>query len=113
MKINFEKPELSNIISLSKKRIQRGECRHVYMTINEGSSKVTCNQCKEQLDPLWVLTRFATEEQNMRRKLVCESKRFDNISKKLSEKRRTKCHHCSKMTPVNIKMSELEWRGFK
>ncbi len=105
--------KISNIISLSKKRIERGQCRHTYMTIHEGSAKVTCNECKEQLDPLWVLTRFATEEQNMRKKLVLESKRFDNISKRLSEKCRTKCKHCQKMTPVNIKMSELEWRSFK
>lgn len=112
MEIDFDKPEYSNIISLSKKRIEYGKCKHIKMTINEGLANITCNKCGKQLDPIWVISRFATEEENLRRRLILESKRFDNISKKLSEKSRTKCKHCNKMTPVNINMRTSEWMGF-
>ena len=81
MEIDFSAPEFSNIISLSKKRIEYHGCKHIHMTISEGEAGIKCNECGETLDPIWVLMRYATEEMNLRRRLITEAKRFNHISK--------------------------------
>lgn len=109
---NSDIPE-TNIISLSKKRIEYRGCKHHSMIIDPELDTVSCKDCKEKLNPMAVLARFAGEEKTFRAELIYKTRRLDTIAKKLDEKRRTKCHHCGSMTPVNIKMSDMEWRGFK
>lgn len=105
--------EFLNVISLKKKRIERQGCKHLFMTVHEGSSTIKCDDCGEALDPYWVVWRYATQEENLRTKLAWKINSLRTLSKKLSEKQRTKCMHCGKMTPVNIKMSEDERLGLK
>ena len=100
-----------NIISLVKKRIEYGDCKHKKILFSEDLDYVKCGDCGETLNPIWVIARFATDELNYRAMASQEYTRQNNISKKLNEKRRTKCKHCGKMTPVNIDMTSWQWAG--
>jgi hypothetical protein len=83
------------------------------MTFDRSLDTVECDICGEKLNPMDVLERFANSEKTALSELLHEKKLLDVLSKKLFEKCRTKCAHCEKMTPININMSELDWRNFK
>jgi len=104
-----------NIISFIEKRkkFDKAGCKHLTIIVTKEFSNVECKDCGVELNPIWVLLRLAENEKSLVQKLNQKAKLFDNISKKLSEKRKTKCKHCGKFTDINIKMSSLEWRGWE
>ena len=104
--------QVTNIISLEKKRHELRGCKHNKLIINEGAALVTCVECGEQLDPMWVLTRMATNEATLLRKIHQQYIRLCNIETAVRRKIRTKCKHCGKFTPVNIDMKDREWMGW-
>jgi len=101
----------TNLISLDKKRIEFRGCKHLRMEINEGAAMVICKDCGRQLDPMWVLSRMADNEGTLLNKIHQQYVRLCNIETAVRGKIRTKCKHCGRLTPVNITMKDLEWRG--
>ena len=106
--MDIELPE-GNLIVLSRHRIARGKCRHIRLLVDEDRAYVECQDCGEMLNPMAILCRFAREES----RYIYQARALRNWRIKLQEKSRTKCEHCGRMTPVNIKMTSAEEQGFK
>lgn len=77
---------------------RRGACQHLLVTyiVDGASDTVECGQCHERLNPMWVLTQLATLD----RRMVASQARYQDEMKRLSERQRTKCGHCGKMTRI-------------
>ena len=101
MEMDFDSIDAPNILSLSKARKEYGRCRHIKVIIDEENSTVECKDCGEKLNPIWVLSRYATEETKLKREIDY----LRRMRKALEDKHRTKCKHCGKMTDVNVKVS--------
>jgi uncharacterized Zn finger protein len=106
--------QATNVISLEKKRREflKERCKHNKLIVDEGLAMLTCGDCGEQLDPMWILARMAKKEETLQRKLYQQYVRLCNIEAAVRRKVRTKCKHCGRVTPVNIKMSDGEWMGW-
>lgn len=113
-KIEFEELDIqtSKVISLDKKRIEYGRCKHFKMIVSEDVAEITCQECGEKLNPIWVLSRFAREEKTLREQLRNQLVRLKNIEVAMNRKTRTKCKHCNRYTPVNINLTQREWMGW-
>jgi transcription elongation factor Elf1 len=80
------------------KRYNPDKCRHMKVELDEELALVTCGDCGERLDPLWILRRYADQETN----LTWRIKELKDIKAKLDKKLRTKCEHCGRFTHVNV-----------
>ena len=106
--------DTTNLISfekLSKSKIKE-KCPHNSVTIDESLSIVSCKDCGESLNPMWVLCNLAEHQESVHKKLRKELIRVQNIEKMLVKKQRTKCSHCGRFTSVNITMLDSQWMGF-
>ena len=79
---------------------QGGKCSHLFVAyiVDEASADVECGSCHEKLNPMWVLKQLATSD----RRHAESRDRTREMSKRLDEKRRTKCQHCGKLTRVRL-----------
>jgi ribosomal protein S27E len=96
----------SNVLSLQAKKDR--SCEHKHVDIDESLTNVLCRDCGKELNPMWVLYRFATDEKTMHDRLKKQKHYQDILSDKLNKKQRTKCSHCGKMTEVNININYSE-----
>lgn len=94
-----ETTEPTNIISLTKKRRELHGCQHKKIIVCEDLWQVECGDCGEKLDPIWVLSRLATEETNWLR----QCKQYKKWKAEYDKRIRVKCINCGKMTPVHVK----------
>lgn len=78
---------------------QSGGCSHLFTTyiVDEKKAHVECGACHTPLNPMWVLMRLATED----RRSAEAVQRSKEVEKRLSERVRTKCQHCGKMTRIS------------
>lgn len=74
-----------------------GTVRYVTYMIREGETEVECSRCHLRLDPVWVLKKLAHHESKYRE----TQKRYVEEVNRLSERSRTKCEHCQKMTRIS------------
>ena len=74
-----------------------GGCSHDRFVVDEKKSEVECADCKEKLNPMWVLVHLAAMDSRMRE----ASKRYKDEMARLSDRSRTKCEHCGKMTGIS------------
>ena len=74
-------------------------CSHFYTqyVVDEALAEVECYKCKAKLNPMWVLTRLANED----RRYEEAQKRHQDEMQRLSDRTRTKCFHCGKMTTIS------------
>ena len=103
----------TNLISfekLSKWKIKE-KCQHLSVLINESLSTVSCSDCGESLNPIWVLCNYADHQKSTYHELRNQLVRVKNIEKMLEKKQKTKCSHCGRFTRVNISMSDSKWMG--
>lgn len=93
-------PEPSKVISLTAARdkFRPVKCRHLHMTVDEGLDTVECDDCREKLNPIAVLLRFATEESQWTR----EAQRLRDLHRELDARIRCKCQHCGQMTRIRV-----------
>lgn len=86
----------------------RDECNHrwrmvgakqidAHYLIREGETEVECGLCGTRLDPMFVLMRLATEEQQWSR----TRKAYQDEMSRLNKRRRTKCDHCGQMARIS------------
>jgi len=80
---------------------QSGKCTHLRVgyIIDSASAEVECNQCGEKLNPMWVLSQLATED----RRYADSQKRYREEMERLTNRSRTKCQHCGKLTRISYK----------
>jgi len=78
---------------------QPGKCDHLFTQyiIDPAAAEVECGKCHEKLNPMWVLERLASED----RRIEDSRKRYREESQRLSDRLKTKCQHCGKMTRIS------------
>lgn len=97
-------PPLLSVVSRGADR----DCDHVHYFadnrmvpvtyhIREGETEVECGHCHVRLDPMFVLRRMATKETQWSR----AREHYIEEMARLSERSRTKCYHCGKMTEIS------------
>lgn len=69
----------------------------VTYVLREGETEVECGNCATKLDPMWVLKRLAERETDYERKRAIAQDEM----KRLSERQKTQCDHCGKMTRIS------------
>lgn len=74
------------------------KCRHRGgFTVDVDGGKCTCNDCNEDVSPMFVLERLMNlESQWMRTRAA-----YADEMKRLSERARTKCEHCGQITRIS------------
>lgn len=75
----------------------RGELVNVVYQIRQGETEVECSNCGTKLDPMWVLQRLASNEHKWHH----SRETYQEEMKRLSERSRTQCDHCGKMTRIS------------
>lgn len=81
-----------------------GGCRHEHVEVSEKAAEVTCATCKEKLNPIWVLMRIATDD----RVLVDRWAEMKAELRLMRDRKRVKCQHCDKFTPVPSRAGVLQ-----
>jgi hypothetical protein len=105
--VRFKAPPTGETM-LKVVRSRSGECDHrwffaggqmktVTYLIREGETEVECGNCNTKLDPMFVLLRLANEETQWAR----TREAYIEEMRRLSERQRTKCEHCEKMTRIS------------
>ena len=74
-----------------------GECRHDRSIVDERKTEVTCADCGEKLNPIWVLSQLANKESGWFR----SRDRYQDEMKRLEERSRTRCQKCGYMTRIS------------
>lgn len=89
----------NRILSLEIAREKYGQkhCDHWKVIVNEKFAKCECGDCGKELNPMWVLTRYANEES----RFVRERKAYIEAYEAYEKRSRTKCQHCGKITRIN------------
>ncbi len=79
--------------------VKESKCQHFpgRFIVDDSLAEVTCADCKEKLNPMWVLGQLATRDRNFADAHV----RYNDEMKRLRERSATKCQHCKKMTRIS------------
>jgi hypothetical protein len=77
--------------------IDGGKVKQVTYLIDEAAAEVECGACKAKLNPTWVLARLAREETKYHETAMS----YQEEMRRLSERSRTRCDHCAKMTRIS------------
>jgi hypothetical protein len=95
LKVPFKKPVPEERFLV----VDRTACQHYggpYL-VNDTYTEVTCGQCKQKINPMWVLQQLAQKETRWH-----ETRRqYQEEMKRLSERSKTKCEHCKQMTRIS------------
>lgn len=65
--------------------------------IREGETEVECGRCGTRIDPMFVLKQLASKESGWFR----ARERYQDEMRRLSERSKTKCDHCGRMTRIS------------
>lgn len=72
-------------------------CWHKRYIVDDKAAEVTCADCNEKLNPMWVLQQLCNAE-NRYHELRA---RYHEELKRLGERSRTKCQYCGEMTRIS------------
>jgi hypothetical protein len=72
-------------------------CWHKRYIVDDKAAEVTCVDCKEKLNPMWVLQQLCNAEHRYHELHA----RYHDELKRLGERSRTKCQHCGEMTRIS------------
>lgn len=74
-------------------------CKHYVgpFVIDQKAGKCICEECKQEVSPMFVLERLMQQEGQW----MQSRERYQDEMKRLSERSRTTCDHCGKMTRVS------------
>lgn len=78
---------------------QLRKCRHTRYEVDRALAQVTCKDCKEKLDPMYVLVQIAHGET----KYHDLHARYQDEMGRLSNRTKAKCEHCSRMTRISTR----------
>ncbi|GAB2889496.1 hypothetical protein GCM10027202_17620 [Microvirgula curvata] len=71
-------------------------CHHHRVMVDEAKANVTCRDCGEKLNPVWVLSQMAKKESWQRNHIMD----MHRAAEKAASKLRCKCEHCGHMTRI-------------
>lgn len=96
--VKFKTPVPADLTLVQK----TNKCLHhpmfgVSFIVDESLAEVSCSACGEKLNPMWVLSTLAKEDQRMKRNREI----YQDEMKRLKERKRTKCRNCGAMTPIS------------
>ena len=76
-----------------------GVCSHMFVQyiVDPSLAEVECGRCGAKLNPMWVLSHLAVQD----RRFQDAAERYREETKRISERQRTKCQHCGKMTRIS------------
>lgn len=97
--VKFKKAAPNERTLLVPYEVGKSACRHYpgRFIVNESLAEVTCGDCNEKLNPMWVLHQLAVRDHNFAEAHT----RYHEQMRRLSERTSTKCRHCGKMTRVS------------
>ncbi len=81
---------------LEKVQPSVSSCQHRRLLVDEAKSDVTCKDCGERINPIWILNEMSKKESWHRTQVMDMRRRIEKLSSKL----RCKCEHCGKMTRI-------------
>ncbi|MCC8495780.1 hypothetical protein [Xanthomonas hortorum] len=81
-----------------------GGCRHAHTEVDEKKAEVTCRDCGEKINPIWLLMQLATEDRMLRDRWASMKAEL----RLMGERVRTKCQHCGQLTRVSIRANASE-----
>lgn len=104
-----------NIVQLPKRRKEEAEgpltvvhgyggCQHRHTEIDEKKAEVTCRDCCEKVNPIWLLMMLATEDRVLRDRWAGMKAEL----RLMGDRVRTKCQHCGQMTRVKPRATTSE-----
>lgn len=95
------RPEAASMLASNGPSVEfalEGKCRHLNIDVCEDKAEVTCRDCGEKLNPIWVLMRMAKEET----KWAYRRSQFIEARAELEKRQRCKCQHCGNMTRIKV-----------
>lgn len=81
-----------------------GTCPHAKFLVDERAAEVTCRDCREKLNPIWVLGQLAQGDSALIRRWALLSAHV----KLLEGRTKVKCRSCQKM--VSIPTGVSDWK---
>jgi hypothetical protein len=97
--VRFKGPLPDERTLLAPYEVGKTKCSHfpVRAIVDASLAEVTCGDCGEKLNPMWVLAQLANRDRNFAEAHA----RYHEQMKRLSERTSTKCRHCGKMTRIS------------
>lgn len=97
--VKFKKASPEERTLFAPYEVGKSGCSHFpgHFVVSESLADVTCVDCGEKLNPMWVLKQLANRD----RKFADAHDRYADECKRLTERQRTKCDHCGKMTRIS------------
>lgn len=85
-----------------ERKIQHFECKHNHIQVSEMDSEVLCLDCNTKLNPIWWISKYLEElnqvtERNTR--ILSEAR---EITKKLEKKSKFMCKHCLEVNTIDF-----------
>lgn len=93
LKVPFKKPVPEEKLLV----VGRHTCLHGPFEVDREKAEVTCKKCGEKLNPMYVLSRLASDETVWHESF----KRYQDEMQRLRERSSTKCEFCKKMTRIS------------
>ena len=96
-------------------------CEHTHINIDRVNKTIMCRDCNEPANPFDALMDYsdALDDHNesldayrdrlneYQERLERDAARNQIVARRLENRKRTTCHHCDKMTDINIKEPKL------
>lgn len=89
-------------------------CEHNRINIDRANKSIVCRDCETVLDPFDgimsysdALDDYKKQLDTWRESLERDTARNQIVARRLENRQRTKCHHCDKVTLINIKEPTL------
>jgi hypothetical protein len=95
--VRFKSPLPPGRTLLLPYEVGQRPCFHERFVVDGDKAEVECADCKEKLNPMWVLSRLAQRDHRFHE----AHHRYHEQMKRLDERSRTKCRYCGKMTPIS------------
>lgn len=85
--------------------VQRSACQHSAIYVDRAKAKVECQDCGEQLDPMWALAQLASRDGALyhRRDALLHQIREEN--RKMARRHRYKCGRCGTINDVSLPLN--------
>lgn len=95
--VRFKNPGPADKTLLWPHEVGKLTCFHQRFVVDEKLSEVECADCKERLNPMWVLKYLAGKDNQFRE----SQERYQTEMARLKERSRTKCQHCGGITRIS------------
>ncbi len=85
--------------ALRPAKAKKPYCLHRKVLVDVEYEKAECEDCGEQLSPMWVLVKMMRNETRWKK----QREYYIKAKEEFEQKRRFKCHHCKKFSVLEPK----------